>query len=63
MTGYVTRYVTHQREFNERVLEHGSGLDQLVQELKEIDTFELVDVGYSSAFSIPDDSSGLSFVW
>ena len=61
--GYVTRHVTQQQEFNERVLQFGSGLDKLVEGLKEIDHIEIIDVGYSSVFSIPDECAGLSFVW
>ena len=61
--GYVTRHVTHQQEINERVLQLGSGLDELVDGLNEIEQLELVGVGYSSVFSVPDDCSGLSFVW
>eukprot|EP00794_Sanderia_malayensis_P010958 gene10958-12119_t len=60
--GYVTRYVTQQRQYHERVIQIGSGLDMLIEELKHIEQFELIDVGYSSVFSVPDECSGLSFI-
>ncbi|XP_065055779.1 F-box/LRR-repeat protein 18-like isoform X3 [Rhopilema esculentum] len=61
-SGYVTRRVTHQKEINERVMQSGSGLDDLVKGLKKIEEVEFIGVGYSSVFSIPDESTGLSYV-
>jgi len=51
--GYLTRHTAQQRDFEAKVIQTGSGLNDLAESLNEIETFELIAVGYSSVFSIP----------
>ena len=60
--GYLTRHTAQQRDFEAKVIQTGSGLNDLAESLNEIETFELIAVGYSSVFSIPLYAME-SFVW
>lgn len=62
-SGYSTRHAAQQRDFEAKVLKNGSGLDDLVEGLAEIEKLELIAVGYSSVFSVPMNTTLDSFVW
>ena len=62
-TGYVTRTVTQQREFDERVELVGSGLDELTKCMNHLEELEIIDRGYISMFSTPNEGFGPSFLW
>lgn len=62
-SGYITRQSAQQKEFIAKVIQNGSGVDDLVEGLNEIEDLELIGVRYSSAFSIPLDMNIVSFVW
>ena len=63
LPGYSTRHAAQQRDFEARVIKNGSGLDDLVQGLTNIEKLELIAVGYSSVFSVPMNTALDSFVW
>ena len=61
--GYITRHAAQQKEFEAKVIQNGSGIDDLVQGLTEIENLELTAVGYSSVFSVSMEMNMDSFVW
>lgn len=62
-SGYITRHAAQKKRFQVKMIQNGSGIDDLVQDLKEIENLELTGVGYSSVFSIPFDMNASSFIW
>ena len=61
--GYTTRLAAQQRNLEARVIQNGSGLDDLVKGLRDIEKLELIAAGYSSVFSVPLNRKLDSFVW